>query len=70
MTPLNDKQRKFLEYLRDAHKSITYPLTIQRMLLVGRYEDGDAKCIIQEFYKLRTMPAYQSVFGIPTKYLK
>jgi hypothetical protein len=72
MKTLNDSQRKFLEYLRDSHKSLGWGDTIRTMLTHGRYNPSSIIAIIASFNKLKSgNDKYrEGLFGIPTKYLK
>lgn len=80
MKQLSNKQRKFLEYLRDDLYSLGWDSTIDSILIDDEYEVDDVYCIIEDFRKLRDSKTSGAVhgaygddlrgFGKPTKYLK
>lgn len=70
MKTLNDKQLKFLVYLRDNHKSVGYPLTVNYILANGSYTDSEITVLIDDFRRIRKLQALQKHYGVPTKYLK
>lgn len=72
MKPLNEEQRKFLEYLRDNHKSLGWGDTIKTMLEHDRYQPSTVNHIIHTFNLIKSgRDEYREhIFGKPTKYLK
>lgn len=74
MKTLTIKQRKFLEYLRDNHKSFGYEGTIRDVLHDGCYESQNTaymNMIAEEFKADRfNYNKCKRYGGLPTKYLK
>lgn len=70
MIPLNDEQRKFLEYIRDNHKCIGWNVCVPETLQEGYYSKHSMSAVIADWYLLCRNTTNQSVYGTPTKYLK
>lgn len=49
MRILTDKQRNFLEYLRDSHGCIGYNVTIPTILSEGNYQKSEADSIVRDW---------------------
>lgn len=73
MKPLTNKQRKFLEYVRDSHDSLGWGTTIHIILSADAYDvgapgSGDPMDVVDAFEGL--LAGNNSKYGKPTKYLK
>lgn len=72
---LNNKQREFLEYLRDSHNSLGWTSTIDTILRTGSYETDNGRSrvpdILKAFGELKKGDkTYTFLYRKPTKYLK
>jgi hypothetical protein len=77
MRQLNKEQRRFLEYIRDNHRSLGWISRIARILNSDEYstDETDAnsvQCILYNWKSIlrHAEPAETLKYGKPTKYLK
>lgn len=73
MKQLNNKQRKFLEYILENHYGLGWCGTISSILYQGEYnpENGDLQIILNRFEELKKSDSpLERAFRKPTKYLK
>ena len=75
MTRLNDKQRKFLQYLHDEHECIGYDHIITTTLERNEYSTkghGYMYYVLRDWNIMITDPSCADIvnYGKPTKYLK
>lgn len=68
--PLKPNQRKFLEYLRDNHKSVGCTRLIEIILTENSYDIDDISVVLLWFKKIRDEGYSQNYYGVITKYLK
>ena len=67
MNSLNNKQRKFLEFLKNEHKCIGFDQTIPKMLKHGSYDYSTMRAILQEWHRFIFDPhdALYQGYGVP-----
>lgn len=70
MKTLTDKQRKFLDYLKDEVKYAGNTRAINEILQTGKYDDDQIDTILYWFRKIRTGMYRPAWYGTITKYTK
>lgn len=69
--PLSEKQRKFLQYLKNEHNSLGYERSIKWMLSNGEYKKRVINLILKDWIELLDMDlsSYNDrTYGVPKKY--
>jgi hypothetical protein len=70
-TPLNNKQRKFLEYIRDNHRCVGWNVTVTVILQTGKYDVHSMSAVLADWDLLcRGSIDSRLGYGTPIKYLK
>lgn len=68
MKQLNEKQRRFLEYLKDEVKYAGNTRAVTSILETGEYDDDQIATILYWFRKIRTGDYRPSHYGNVIKY--
>ena len=68
---LNNKQRKFLEYIRDNHRCVGWNVTVPVILQTGKYDVHSMSAVLADWDLLCGGSIDLRLgYGTPIKYLK